>query len=166
MGGIARWLRGAAAAVGLRARKGAPSVSNLMPPEGRAYYDDTCALVKKHGWACIYVGEHENELGNFGYTVGLSGAGLPELLFVVEESDVATTMLNAVAKLLVERGTSVPDGFEPFAGEPLRLRNIYPREFFEKCVMAGLWAMDHDAMGGATGMEIVLADEHGAFPPD
>ena len=137
-----------------------------MQPDARPQYDRTCALVAKHGWAVIYVGDHENELENFGYTVGLSAAGLPELLFVVEESDVATSMLNEIARLLVKRGTNVPDGFEPFPGQALRLRNIYPKEFFRRCTIAGLWAIDHASIGGATGMQVVIAEDDGTFPPD
>ncbi|HEY6234954.1 MAG TPA: DUF4262 domain-containing protein [Candidatus Elarobacter sp.] len=164
MNAVARWIRGKAFSLGLR--KGPPPLDDLIQPEGKEHYDRTCALVTEHGWACIYVGDHANETGNFGYTVGLSGKGLPELLFVIDESDIAMAMLNAIATRLVEHGPGVPDGFAPFPGQQLRLRNIYPVEFYRKCVMAGIWAIEHDAMAGATGMQVVLAEADGSFPRD
>ena len=164
MGGINRWIRDKASS--LRFRKGPPPIDELIQPAAKEHYDATCALVEKHGWACMYVGSAEGGLDNFGYTVGLSGKGLPELLFVVEESDAATSMLNAIAERLVQHGPNVPDGFEPFPGPEVRLRNIYPEEFFRKCVMAGLWALDHRTIAGATGMQVVIAGKDGTFPPD
>ncbi len=161
---VGSWIRSVTRGLGLR--RGGSKIDDLIAPGARPEYDNVCALVTEHGWACVYVGVSEGDLDNFGYTVGLNGKGLPELLFCVEESDVATSMLNAIAKRLVEHGPNVHDGFEPFPTSEVRLRNIYPEEFFKKCVMAGLWAMEHGTVPGAGGMQVVLAGDDDTFPPD
>ncbi len=158
------WLRG----FGKRrdAREAAAGIDDLLTPQARPDYDRISALAAEHGWACVYVSDSSDEPASFGYTVGLNGKGLPELLFCVEEGDVAMAMLNAIAKRLVEHGPGIPDGFEPFPGPDVRLRNIYAQEFFEKCVLAGLWAIDHGTMPGAGGMQVILAGKDGSSPPE
>jgi hypothetical protein len=121
--------------------------------------------VKKHGWACVYVAGSKAE-DNFAYTVGLSAKRQPEVLLISrDDEDAACTMLNVVAKALLARTSPIHDGDAPVAkmATKVRLRRIYPDEFFDKCVFAKMWR-DRHGVTDATGMQIVFADEKGRFP--
>jgi len=141
----------------------APAGDGLLQPEGEAYYAKLETNVAQHGWACVFVGDDDKH--GFAYTIGLSGKHLPELLIdTQEDSKVSCTMLNVVAKKIIAHGAPVPDGYEPLGAMNGRLLKIYPKEFLEKCIYAGVWAFRHNTAERFTGMQIVFPDKNGRYP--
>jgi len=140
----------------------APAGDGMLESEGEAYYAKLERNVAQHGWACVFVGDDKH---GFAYTVGLSAKHLPELLIdTQEDSKVSCTMLNVVAKKIIAHGAPVPDEYEPLGPMNGRLLNIYPKEFLERCVFAGVWAFRHKTAEGFTGMQIVFPDKNGRYP--
>ena len=141
----------------------APGGDGLLQPQGEAYYAKLDRNVAQHGWACVFVGDDKKR--GFAYTVGLSAKHLPELLINTgEDSKVSCTMLNVVAKKIIAHGAPVPDEYEPLGAMHGRLLNIYPKEFLDKCLFAGVWAFRHKTADGFTGMQIVFPDKNGRYP--
>jgi hypothetical protein len=128
-------------------------------------YRDVAATAAKHGWACVYVAGGRGER-NLAYSVGLSGKHQPEVLLTSgDDYAAACTMINVVAKALLARRDPIHDGDAPVAkmASDVRLRSIYPDEFYERCPLAAMWRDAHK-IKDAAGMQIVFADKDGRFP--
>jgi hypothetical protein len=146
------------------------SGDGMLDARGEAYYAKLDATVAKYGWSCVWVGDDAKS--GYAYTVGLSGKHLPELLIDTSDDESAScTMLNVVAKKLIarraaapDRDDPVPDRYEPLGPKVVRLLRIYPKEFLQKCVFAGIWAKRHDTLSDYIGMQIVFPDKNGNFP--
>jgi hypothetical protein len=63
----------------------------------RAYLDHIRRAITRHGWAVQYVGGDRSH-APYAYTVGLTGAGMPELVVTGLRAQRATTMLNDAAR--------------------------------------------------------------------
>lgn len=68
------------------------------------YLEELRGLVSKNGWAVQYVEADPP----FAYTVGLSGAGLPELLVTALPPEQSMRLLNMVADYMVHRAVPAP----------------------------------------------------------
>lgn len=76
-----------------------------------AVLDDTRAKIAAHGWTVIGVFPTPEDPGpSFAYTVGLSGKGLPELAIYGLHAQIAHSLLNEVARRMVESGTALQNG--------------------------------------------------------
>jgi hypothetical protein len=76
-----------------------------------AVLDDTRAKIAAHGWTVIGVFPTPEDPGPlFAYTVGLSGKGLPELAIYGLHAQIAHSLLNEVARRMVESGTALQNG--------------------------------------------------------
>ncbi|QNJ90018.1 DUF4262 domain-containing protein (plasmid) [Mycolicibacterium fluoranthenivorans] len=72
---------------------------------------DTRAKVAEHGWTVIGVFPTPDRRGpNFAYTVGLSARGLPELAIYGLHTQIAHSLLNEVARRMVESGVALQTG--------------------------------------------------------
>ena len=72
---------------------------------------DTRAKIAAHGWTVIAVFPTAEDPGpSFAYTVGLSGKGLPELAIYGLSGQVAHSLLNEVARRMVESGVALQTG--------------------------------------------------------
>jgi hypothetical protein len=68
-----------------------------------AVLDDTRAKIAAHGWTVIGVFSTPEDPGpSFAYTVGLSGKGLPELAIYGLHAQIAHSVLNEVARRMVD----------------------------------------------------------------
>ncbi|MDB5069996.1 MAG: hypothetical protein JWM87_1107 [Candidatus Eremiobacteraeota bacterium] len=136
----------------------------LLPPDGEPVYARIDANVARHGWACVFVADDEGKAG-WADTVGLSAKNVPELLIDSnDDEDAQCAMLNLVARKLIAHHARVPDGYKPLGPKAVRLNKVYSNEFFDRCVLAGVWAIRHHTTGTLLGMQIVFPDEHGRFP--
>lgn len=77
-------------------------------PDRRTQEERWRDVVAEHGWMVMSIGEGEHAPG-FTFTVGLTGAGLPEVVVYGLPGDVAGTVLNDVARRLLD-GERMPDG--------------------------------------------------------
>lgn len=68
------------------------------------YLDELRTTISDHGWAVQYV---ESENRPFAYTVGLHDHGLPELLITGLSPDIAARVLNSIAHMTVDDGTTL-----------------------------------------------------------
>jgi hypothetical protein len=68
------------------------------------YQDMLRDTIRDHGWAVQYV---ESDRRPLAYTVGLHGRGLPELLITGLTPDVACRVLNSLAHMIVDDGTTL-----------------------------------------------------------
>ncbi len=76
-----------------------------------AVLDDTRAKIAAHGWTVIGVFSTPEDPGpSFAYTVGLSGKGLPELAIYGLQAQIAHSVLNEVARRMVESGSALQSG--------------------------------------------------------
>lgn len=137
----------------------------MLPPDTIPYYQGLTETVRKHGWACVFVHENgDRDKQVVAYTVGLSSKHVPELMLLTgDDSDAACTMLNQVARRLLDGRFAPRDGVLLFNNR-VQLRSIYRDEFFEQCIFAQVWRDEH-RIADATGMQIVLANRKGSFPP-
>ena len=72
---------------------------------------DTRAKIAAHGWTVIAVFPTPEDPGpSFAYTVGLSGKGLPEVAIYGLPGQVAHSLLNEVARRMVESGVGLQTG--------------------------------------------------------
>lgn len=104
-------------------RKGNPMCWICDHPEATRQDYLECLREKtfKRGWAVQYV-EHERR--PFGYTIGLSEAGLPELLITGLEPLTTWKLLNTVAEYMVNET-------EPAPGDTITLPDDWFAEFVE-----------------------------------
>lgn len=80
----------------------------VHPGAGRRdYLDHIHRLITRHGWAVQYVGGDRGH-APYAYTVGLTGAGLPELVVTGLRAERATTMLNGAAHEMAGDGPPTP----------------------------------------------------------
>lgn len=123
-------------------------------------YDQHCVeLIAEHGWMVqgVFPTEHDRE-APFAYTVGLTVAGLPELVISGLPADIAQQLLNAAAKQTL--GSELRPGqtlagiasvdfriVDAPAAEVNMARHLYP----DKTVRA---------------LQLVWPDEGGAYPGD
>lgn len=122
------------------------------------YLDVLRSTVMKDGWAVQYV---ETE-PPFAYTVGLSEAGLPELLVTGLPPERSMLLLNATADYMVHR-------VEPLPGDTMTFPDHASAEFVEVThpdVHMG-WAVAF-YNGPIRGLQIVWCDEdcHSPWCPD
>lgn len=76
-----------------------------------AFLEDTRAKIAEHGWTVVAVFATPEEPGpSFAYTVGLSARGLPEAAIYGLPSQVAHSLLNAVARRMIESGVALRTG--------------------------------------------------------
>ena len=74
--------------------------------EMAAYRAKLADIVKRHGWAV----QHVMTTPPLSYTVGLHAKGLPELVSVGLEGSTAQTVLNQVARRLIEGELTLVEG--------------------------------------------------------
>jgi hypothetical protein len=73
----------------------------------RVYLDHIRRVITRAAWAVQYVGGDRGH-APYAYTVGLTGAGMPEFLVTGLRADPATVMLNAAAREMVGAEPPVP----------------------------------------------------------
>lgn len=90
----------------LNATKGVEMCWQCDHPDATAeeYRDILRDTIRDHGWAVQYV---ESDRRPFAYTVGLHGRGLPELLITGLPADTACRVLNSLAHMIVDDGTTL-----------------------------------------------------------
>lgn len=85
------------------------------------YLDHLRETTLKQGWAVQYV---EDDRRPFAYTIGLSEAGLPELVITGLSPPMSVRLLNAVADYMVHK-------IEPAPGDTITLPDDWFAEFVE-----------------------------------
>lgn len=118
------------------------------------YLDELRNLVMKNGWAVQYVEADPP----FAYTVGLSGAGLPELLITGLPPARSMLLPNEVAHYMVRE-------VEPAPGDTMTFLDGSCAEFVEVThpdVHMG-WAVAFRS-GTIRGLQVVWRDERGHSP--
>ncbi len=120
--------------------------------------------ITQRGWAVQYVSSEDPRDIEFGYTVGLSARGLPELLVTGVPQSAAEHILDRVATELVLTKNPQPrvieNVIENYSAE---LRYIYAEEFFTKAIFAEIWST-LNGVERCGGMQIVLPNPDGSFP--
>ncbi|OCB46252.1 hypothetical protein A5721_14275 [Mycobacterium vulneris] len=109
----------------------------------------------ERGWAVQYV---EHGRSPFGYTIGLSEAGLPELLITGLEPPMTWKLLNTVAEYLV-------DVTEPAPGDTIALPDDWFAEFVEVSEPTAHLGFAVELCGhGIRALQVVWFDRHGHSP--
>ena len=68
------------------------------------YLDSLRDTIADHGWVVQFV---EDERRPFAYTIGLHECGLPELLITGLQAQKSTRVLNSIAHMIVDDGTTL-----------------------------------------------------------
>ncbi|WP_225933572.1 DUF4262 domain-containing protein [Mycolicibacterium pallens] len=68
------------------------------------YLEELQATIRDHGWAVQFV---ESENRPFAYTIGLHDHDLPELLITGLRPEVSASVLNSIAHMIVDDGTTL-----------------------------------------------------------
>lgn len=68
------------------------------------YLDSLRDTIADHGWVVQFV---EDERRPFAYTIGLHERGLPELLITGLQAQKSTRVLNSIAHMIVDDGTTL-----------------------------------------------------------
>ncbi|KUI43071.1 hypothetical protein AU197_11330 [Mycobacterium sp. IS-1590] len=126
------------------------------PEATRADYHDVLRRkISEHGWAVQYV---EDEPTPFAYTIGLHGAGLPELLVTALAPRQAARVLNTVADYMIRSRVPAP-------GDTMELPDGWRAEFaavaqpdVHMCLAVELYGPDVRAL------QIAWLDERGHSP--
>jgi hypothetical protein len=136
---------------------------SVLRPDAVARYDSIKTTVAKHGWTCVYVEPSASTVtAGYAYTVGLGAKKLPEVLFITPENgEVACAMITAIATRLIRRALPVADGYEPLPTHKVHLHIIPPKQFFDVCTFAGVWALDHGTLRATQTVEVIVSTPSG-----
>jgi hypothetical protein len=123
----------------------------------QAYLHHIRHLITRHGWAVQYVGGERNR-APYAYTVGLTAAGLPELVVTGLRPERATSLLNGVAGDLLATDPPVPGSTIALAGggEVEVVRLPHPEEHLY--VALDMYGPRVEAV------QLVWADDRGRLP--
>jgi hypothetical protein len=81
--------------------------NQLTPNELEKVFSTIQAKIKKHGFTCLYT-ENADE-SSFGYTVGLSDFGLPDIILRRVKFDETLLILNTAAHYFIsQKSTTIP----------------------------------------------------------
>ena len=123
----------------------------------RTYLDHIRRLITRHGWAVQYVGGDRRH-APYAYTVGLTGAGLPELVVTGLRAERSTMMLNGAARDMTRAEPPVPGTILTLSGgedvEVVRL----PQPELHLAVALDLYGHEVQAL------QLVWADDRGRLP--
>lgn len=122
-----------------------------------AYDRQSLAVIDEHGW--MIQGVFDNDGGpGFAYTVGLTPAGLPELVMSGLDHNTMATLLNAAAKRSLSEEVKVGDLLDGIASVGLRVVGAPGAEV----------NMARHLYGGSTvqALQLVWPDKAGAYPGD
>lgn len=125
-------------------------------------------VIAAHGHAVQYVGNPDDELQTFGYSIGLAAQDIPEILIIapLAPDSLIPIVNNAVQKIKSSSPLRLAGDYdEVIAGFVVRLRKISVDAFAEYGLIASRWAYSH----GITikrALQLVLPDELGRFPDE
>ena len=125
-------------------------------------------VIAAHGHAIQYVGDPDDELQTFGYTVGLAAQGIPEILIIARlaPDSLISIVNNAVTKLKSSSPLRLAGDYdEVIAGYAVRLREVSVAAFTEYGLIASKWAYSH-GITISRALQLVLPDELGRFPDE
>ena len=113
--------------------------------------------IREHGWAVHGVFAAVPDEHSFAYTIGLTRAGLPELLVAgVSDARVGASILNAVAKAHLKETLA--------AGSEIRLDEVVaPLRVIEAPLAEIDWAKEVCG-GSAYALQLVWPDDDGNWP--
>jgi hypothetical protein len=125
-------------------------------------------VIAAHGHAVQYVGDPDDELQTFGYTVGLAAQDIPEILIIapLAPDNLIPIVNNAVQTIKSSSPLRLAGDYdEVIDGFVVRLREISVDAFAEYGLITSKWAYSH----GITikrALQIILPDELGRFPDE
>ena len=160
-----RFVRVAAAVfalIGSNTMGAAAADSSDIARQAEADYAQVAKTVAHAGFACIPYDEASGAGEHFSYTVGLTSKGLPEIMIFTDQSgaEQCAQLESVVPWMLKHRDVLHHNAV---VRKDVRLQPVYPAEFFEHCPLAAVWVARHH-ISSAYGMQMVFADDHGAFP--
>lgn len=123
----------------------------------RAYLDHLRRVINRHRWAVQYVGGGRGH-APYAYTVGLTGAGLPELVVTGLRAQAATTTLNDAGQAMLGDGPPAPGTTIALGGERHVEVVRLPRPESHLAVARDLYGDEVRAL------QLVWADDRGRLP--
>lgn len=120
-------------------------------------------MIQQHGWFIQGVFAHNADEANFAYTIGLTEAGLPELLISGPlDLELMATLLNHAARLHLKNELLPGADVEEIANVVFKVRACGPKAPIQQAL--NYYRDVNGKKGRVRVLQLVWPDESGAYP--